>query len=311
MAKDDPREHIRSERPEIAGVEGLFQDDAGARMKPPPQSSLTPGSGEGETFELADGPSSVDLGPPTPIAPVPNVSSKEQARPSRQAKSEKSPRQPTLDPSELVEEVWSRKAEWGPTLLVVGGWASFILLFVYFGLGTEYLWTALLTLLVGGMVAVVLSYPILITLERPVRITPEQALRDYYGSLSHHLPHFRRMWLLLSTAGRISTAYGSFEGFKAYWKDRLSSMRSGHAGALTPLVFEVAEFKADKSAGLVRIDADFTLKVWVRGQRKAGAIHVIPMTIALVRGPDKMWYLEDGTLGREARTARTTTQPDP
>ena len=75
--------------------------------------------------------------------------------------------------------------------------------------------------------------------------------------------------------------------------------------------FEVTEFKADKSAGLVRIDADFTLKVWVRGQRKAGAIHVIPMTIALVRGPDKMWYLEDGTLGREVRTARTTTQPHP
>ena len=87
-------------------------------------------------------------------------------------------------------------------------------------------------------------------------------------------------------------------------------MRSGHAGALTPLVFEVADFKADKSAGKVRIDAEFTLKVWVRGQRKAGAIHVIPMTIALVRGPDKMWYLEDGTLGREGRTTRSTTQPD-
>ena len=77
------------------------------------------------------------------------------------------------------------------------------------------------------MVAVVLSYPILITLERPVRITPEQALRDYYGALSHHLPHFRRMWLLLEHGGRISTAYGSFEGFKAYWKDRLANMRRG------------------------------------------------------------------------------------
>ena len=119
------------------------------------------------------------------------------------------------------------------------------------------------------------------------------------------------MWLLLSTAGRISTAYGSFEGFKAYWKDRLGNMRHGHAGSLTPLVFEVDGFKADKSAGKVRIDAEFTLKVWVRGQRKAGAIHVIPMTIALVRGPDKMWYLEDGTLGREGRTNRSTTQPHP
>jgi hypothetical protein len=310
MAKDDPRERIRREQLDIAAAEGLFKDDSGPKMKRPPESSLAPGSGgTGETFDLADGPSSVDLAPPTPIAPVPSVSSKGEARPARKSRNEQS--ESTLDPSAHVEEVWSRKAEWGPTLLIEGAWAAFIFLFVYYGLGSEYLWTALLTLLVGGIVAVVLSYPILITLERPVRITPEQALRDYYGSLSHHLPHFRRMWLLLSTAGRISTAYGSFEGFKAYWKDRLSSMRSGHAGALTPLAFEVAEFKADKSAGLVRIDADFTLKVWVRGQRKAGPIHVIPMTIALVRGPDKMWYLEDGTLGREARTARTTTQPDP
>ena len=59
-----------------------------------------------------------------------------------------------------------------------GLWGIFIFLLVYFGFGTEYLWTALLTLLVGGMVAVVLSYPILITLERRFEITPEQALRQ-------------------------------------------------------------------------------------------------------------------------------------
>ena len=39
----------------------------------------------------------------------------------------------------------------------------------------------------------------------------------------------------------------------------------------------------------------------MRGQRKAGVIHAIPMKIALVRGPDKMWYLESGTLGYDAR----------
>ena len=116
-----------------------------------------------------------------------------------------------------------------------------------------------------------MSYPILITLERPVRITPEQAVRDFYGALSHHHPHFRRMWLLLSTAGGSRRRYGSFEGFKAYWKDRLGELRAGHASGMTPLVFEVADFKADKSAGKVKIDAEYTLKVWVRGQRKAGA----------------------------------------
>jgi hypothetical protein len=305
MAKDDPRERIRREELDIAAAEGLFKDDSAPKLKRQPESSLAPSAGTGEIFDLADDdPSSVDLAPPTPIAPVPSVSSPGKDRPQRPGKNEQSAQQHSLDPSALVEDVWSRKAEWGPTLLVIGAWATFILLFVYYGLGTEYLWTALLTLVVGGLVAVVLAYPILITLERPVRITPEQALRDYYGALSHHFPHFRRMWLLLSTAGRISTAYGSFESFKAYWKNRLGDMRHGHAGALTPLVFEVDGFKADKSAGKVRIDAEFTLKVWVRGQRKAGAIHVIPMTIALVRGPDKMWYLENGTLAREGRTNR-------
>ena len=310
MAEDDPiKRGRRDPKKEIAAADWLFQDGAEAKSPKPPDGSGGPCRPGADQRHLRTGrwPRSVhDLALPISRRPSP-PSAPSAPGPREESKAERIADHPALDPSALVEEVWSRKAEWGPTLLVVGAWAAFILLFVYFVLGTEYIWSALLTLLVGGMVAVVLSYPILITLERPVRITPEQALRDYYGALSHHLPHFRRMWLLLSTAGRISTAYGSFEGFKAYWKDRLASMRSGHAGSLTPLVFEVADFKADKSAGKVRIDAEFTLKVWVRGQRKAGAIHVIPMTIALVRGPDKMWYLEDGTLGREGRA--TGRQP--
>jgi hypothetical protein len=185
-------------------------------------------------------------------------------------------------------------------LLAVFGWLAAVFAVAYLAAGAEAYGLAVAAFLLGLLVAVVMCYPIFITLERPVRITPEQAVRDYYGALSHHLPHFRRMWLLLSSAGRISTAYGSFEGFKSYWKSRLETLRAGHAGGFTPLVFEVADFKADKSAGKIMIDAEYTLKVWVRGQRKKGAIHVIPMKIMLVRGPDKMWYLENGTLGRDA-----------
>jgi hypothetical protein len=40
------------------------------------------------------------------------------------------------------------------------------------------------------------------------------------------------------------------------------------------------------------------VSISVRGQRPAGAIHTIPASISLVRGPDKMWYLENGTLPR-------------
>ena len=96
---------------------------------------------------------------------------------------------------------------------------------VYFLMGWVPYGFTFLLLLVGAVGAVVLSYPILITLERPVRMTPEQAVRDYYAALSHHLPHYRRMWLLLARTGRTSSSYGSFEGFKAYWAEKLRTIK--------------------------------------------------------------------------------------
>jgi hypothetical protein len=181
-------------------------------------------------------------------------------------------------------------------VIVVGAWLAVLLFLVYFMFLQDFIGLAFLLLLVGGLVAVVLSYPMLITLERPVRITPEQAARDYYSALSHHVPHFRRMWLLLSAAGRISSAFGSFDGFKGYWKKQLANLRGSQAGPMTPLVFEVADFKSEKSAGKTRIDATYTLNIFVRGRRSTGPIHTLPVATALVRGPDNMWYLESGAL---------------
>jgi hypothetical protein len=310
MAEDKPRNRPRREPdPEIAGAEGLFRGDSALKPKHVPEHMITPGSASNEVFDLAESPSSDDLPPLSPVAPGTGAGPTSQSRQPRDRKTDAVVDQAQLDPAALVPEVWSRQAEWGPTLILVGSWVAFILLFACYGLGAEYFWYAMLTVLVGAIVAAILSYPIWITLERPVRITPEQAVRDYYGSLSHHFPHFRRMWLLLSSAGRISNAFGSYEGFKAYWKDRVRLMREGHAGSFTPLVFEIGDFRAEKSAGKVRIDTEFNLKVWVRGKRRAGAIHAIPMKIALVRGPDRMWYLEDGTLGREGKTGKPAISP--
>jgi hypothetical protein len=195
-----------------------------------------------------------------------------------------------------VDTVWSRGAEWGPNLLVVAAWLFALALIVYFLFGWELYGLAALVLLVGLIGAVVLSYPILITLERPVRITPEQAVRDFYGALSHHLPHYRRMWLLLARTGRTTSSYGSYEGFKAYWKEKLRTIKGNRAGSLTPLVFEVENFRGEKSSGKSQVNVNFTLKISVRGQRSAGPISSIPGQLSLVRGPDKMWYLESGTL---------------
>jgi hypothetical protein len=301
MAKDaGSKREFNDPDPEIAAAEWLFQDETGAKSNRAIDSNFGQGLGTNEVFDLAGGPSLEELPQVKPVNPPAGVDA---SAPERASGDRKTSDQSRLDPSDLVQEVWSRTSEWGATLIVVLGWLAILFTVVYFTFEWELYGTAFVTLLVGCIAAIILAYPILITLERPVRITPEQALRDYYGALSHHFPHFRRMWLLLSSAGRISTAYGSFEGFKAYWKDRLALLRKGHAGPLTPLVFEVADFKAEKSAGKVRIEAEFAVKVWVRGRRRQGTIHSIPTSLALVRGPDNMWYLEDGTLRSDQKLA--------
>ena len=298
----------RNEPPErqVGDAGLLFRDDPASRAASPGPQPQPAAEAAGE-FALVDVPEPAsDRAEPAfpspsraggPQPPVAGAAAREQKGAAAQ-------KEMRLDPEELVPEPWSRWGEWGMNLIVVGAWLTVLLLLVYFLFVQDSIGPAFLLLLVGGLVAVVLSYPMLITLERPVRITPEQAARDYYAALSHHVPHFRRMWLLLSAAGRISAAFGSFEGFKGYWKDQLAGLRRGHAGPFTPLVFEVADFKSEKSAGKARIDATYNVNVSVRGQRASGAIHTIPVATALVRGPDNMWYLECGTLPRNAPAAK-------
>ncbi len=303
MPEDKPDKtpsHGKPERP-VGDAGLLFRDAApagssGARSQP--------AAAPGEEFALVDIPESAPEEPPAlPRGAQPKGAAA--AEPRGEGRATRSSEDSGFDPSDLVPEPWSRWAEWGMNLIILGAWLMLIILLAYIVSGMEFYWLAFVLLIVGGLVAVVLSYPLIITLERPVRVTPEQALRDYYNALSHHVPHFRRMWLLLSAAGRVSSAFGSFEGFKGYWKEQLGRLRQGHAGPLTPLVFEVINFKAEKSAGKSRIDVTYSLNVSVRGQRSSGAIHTIPAALALVRGPDNMWYLENGTLARAERTTRS------
>jgi hypothetical protein len=195
-----------------------------------------------------------------------------------------------------VEQVWSRTSEWGPALLRLGAWVVLVAWLLYLSIDAEaYGLTAILFGL-GCLGGLILSYPILITLERPVRMTPEQAARDYYTALSHHFPHHRRMWLLLSARGKTSGEYASFEGFRRYWRNRLAQLREGHASTFAPLVFRVDDFRAEKSAGRTDIDAKFQLRVFVRGRRGQGPIWSFPLERTFARGPDGMWYLDDGTV---------------
>jgi hypothetical protein len=271
----------------IADVEQLFQDEAPARPRPPSTGGQR-GESVPEAYELEGGEPETPRSPPptfddVAFAPTPLEDAE---RPARRVTSL----------SGTVDQVWSRNAEWGPNLLVIAGCGFLLAFLVYQAMSAGDLMMAIGLLLVGGAVMAVLSYPIMITLERPVRITPEQAVKDFYAALSHHLPHYRRMWLLLSSAGRRSVSFASYQGFKNYWKGRISQLRGDRAGGMTPLVFKVEEFKSEKSAGLTSIEVKFVVNVFPRGKQNQAPLDSIRVTMGLVKGPDKMWYLNKGTL---------------
>jgi hypothetical protein len=272
------------DEPTIADAANLFDDVA---PSPPPSSPQSPPAARGEAsgYALEEGelPAEDDVQPlpSRPSAPGTEGAARRAARPS-------------LEPAATVDQVWSRSAEWGPNLVLLALVGAFIFMLVY-TISSD-LKLAFIVLMIGSGVLLVLSYPIVITLERPVRITPEQAVNDFFGAMCHHAPHYKRMWLLLSSAGRVSSSYASYEGFKTYWKNRLKELRGNRAGRFTPLVFKIEEFKSEKSAGQTSIDAKFTVNIFLRGRQDEGPIESIRMIASLVKGPDKMWYLDKGTL---------------
>jgi hypothetical protein len=293
LPMDDP--HLPApgdDAPEIADASSLFRDAPAARPGPPPPSAVGPTSDD--SYALVHPPEPEAAEPPTPAAaparPRPTSARGEKDRASAAAL------RPKRDPHEAVQQVWSRSAEWGGTLLLLAAAGTGVIFLTYLLLSFEQYGLAFLAFLFGSLALVVLSYPILITLERPVRITPEQAVRDFYAALSHHVPHYRRMWLLLSHEGRVSGSFASFEGFRGYWKSRLDEFRRGRASGLTPLKFQVEDFESDKSAGREEVGARYTVKAFLRGRQSEGPVWSVRVTTTLVKGPDKMWYLDRGTL---------------
>jgi hypothetical protein len=282
--------------PNISDAAGLFHDPP--RQPPVARNERSVDSdavGHYELKEIPDPPRPVRA-VSTPAPALPPVWPAAVSRPNMGASPAPLMPAPSVDPEEAVRQVWSRRAEWGGTLLFLALVALIFIGAFSWLMSEEEFGLAFLVIGCGGLLLVVLSYPILITLEVPVRVTPEQAARDFYASLSHHLPHYRRMWLLLSAAGRSSPSFGSFEGFRRYWKHRLAELRAGRAWFFTPLKFQVEEFQSHKSAGRVQIDVTFTVRVYIRGRQQEGPVETFRVRTSLVRGPDRMWYLDRGTL---------------
>lgn len=273
----------------IADAGGLL-DGAEAPAAPAAPAPVAPSPGEG--YGLEDRPE-VTQSSVTPPVVRPAASASAATRVPKAAAPPQAPR----EPDEAVRQVWSRASEWGATMLTVAAAAAGLLVLLYLLFSMELYGTAFVMLMAGGVALALLSYPILITLERPVRVTPEQAVRDFFGALSHHVPHYRRMWLLLSDRGKFSGVFATFDGFRNYWKGRLAQLRAeGRAGGFTPLRFLVDDFRSDKSIGKNEVDASFTVRILVRGKQADGPVQSIRVETRLVRGPDRMWYLDRGTL---------------
>lgn len=200
------------------------------------------------------------------------------------------------DSGAVAYPLWSRWAEWGGTVVRVA--AVFLATLFVAGAIFQSVHPMLgfLVFLLGCAGAVLLSYPIVITMERPVRITPEQAVKDFYAAASHHFPHYKRMWLLLSSAGRESGPFGSFGEFRSAWEKQIAAWKGGDKSKkYTPLDFRIQNFQADKSVGQTSVWAEYTLRVRLREQEGGDhALATIRMAHGLVKGEDRMWYLNQG-----------------
>ena len=249
------------------------------------QSSASPLADPADTYELDE------IVPPAPQSVTPAAFAGEPTRSTRQ--------RPELAPAPINAstipdgQIWTRWAEWWPaTIRVVVALTAtlYITSQTYSRIGLS---ACLLVLGFGLVTALLLAYPILITLERPVRFTPEQAVRDYFEAVSHIFPNHRRMWLLLSPQGRDTLEFGSLTAFRDYWRNQVLIL-SG-VPHVSILRFEVKDFKSERGVGQAEVDITYRIAVTKIGQ-KSPIQTTAPIEATLTRGADRMWYLDEGRL---------------
>jgi len=279
---------------DIADASLLFGEPS-PTARPTPAKPKTPAPDDAYAVE---GPDTEPESEPVPI-PIPAAPPRARTR----SRSDESPsrregeKTKSKAASSGVEELWTRGAEWGGSLIRLGIGLIVVgfLLVSTFRADALFLWVMLFLASVVGLI--VLAYPIFITFERPVRITPEHAVKDYFGAFSHLVPHTKRMWLLLATDGRSSPEFQSYGAFQAYWKRQVAAWKtdSKSSGPLNPFDIEVQSFKSEKSVGETLLEATYTARVIKRGE-PSEVVATYNIATRVVRGEDKMWYLDSGTL---------------
>ena len=192
-------------------------------------------------------------------------------------------------PQELpaVDEVWNRWAEWQQPLLAS---AAVIAAGVLIKLWPVF--TAMLFVLAGLVYGL---YHIAISLEVPVRVTAEQAIREFCDALGHRLPNYRRMYCLLTTDGKRSAEFTDFASFRSYWRRQVERLATSQIW-LRPLEFRVEDCKLRYNVEKTFAVARYKLQVFRRDRASAGPLADVEVSHALVKGPDGHWYLNSGIM---------------
>lgn len=307
MNKPSRRHPPPEDSAEIADAASFFRDfptDDASAPQPPPTSD--PGE-----YELLDAP--VEKKKPTPPPAAPHHEPPPTPTRAERAPAREQPPTPSYqeDYEDVVDRVWNRWGEWGPTILrlvLIGAAWLFVL---YVTLSAEHIGRTFFLFVLGLVAMGVCSYPILITLERPVRVTPEQALQDYFGSLNHWFPQYRRMWLLLASPRQDSPPLHSLAALQGYWKAKIGKLRTEYKLPNGPVYFTISGYKSDKSAGKSALVAKYNLDV--RGTSDVSTPPIVSFadSQSLVRGPDRMWYLTKARMPERSKAPSSRRGPTP
>ena len=150
---------------------------------------------------------------------------------------------PVLSHSDILP--WSRLRESKTDILrmTIVVLCTMILAWIFADWNTIHLagWICVL----GTGLLAVMAYPLAVGFERPIRMSPERAVRDYFESLEHHGPLYRRMWIFLAPEGQSSRSYADYESFRLYWKQRVREWQHrGNAWPMTPVAITIDRFES-------------------------------------------------------------------
>jgi hypothetical protein len=300
---DDPPTHVGENRTSDAAA--ADDDEVGYRLADPVPAAIPPPSPVSTSPEPRS-PESTSPVSPDPVSSIPEAPHPE---PHERGEPIESTFQPATDagrpeaafadfPDEppTVDEVWSRWAEWKEPLLWSGGGVAMATLIVFGGP-----WVAIAVFLLASAYG---AYHVVISLEVPVRVTPEQAVREFYEAAGHRLPNFRRMYALLTSDGRATSAFSDFADFRAYWQAQVTRLSRSPVW-LVPLEFRIEGFQCRYNGDKTLAAVGYTVRVSPRGKSESSDANAeFQLRNLAVKGPDGQWYLNDGTLPETDESAR-------